>query len=233
MIGIWYSFKNDQLCLEQSVRSFRASYPNACIVICDDQKNPCDPDLIKKIDPQEYHQRSWDSLGNLNGWQCVRQMMLMQCELHDLYPLAQGSCKVDCDTIITDSSWHDHSSIASGLDIGTDSVMTGCVRYMRKDAPAAVLDFINSRWRWETYPVPEDRAIAAMCLQLWGASVEIIPWHQVAKSYSYKEDPDQSQKAKVLCFGNRDNIKSTHELSARDYAAAMMKRQLDLYDEIT
>jgi len=220
MIGIFYSFKDDQDALVLSVKAFRHAYPSGVVAVCDDGEKSCDEAVVDDLKCDYYERRDWDGKRNLNGWVCVREMMKLQIKLHELFPEHEGSVKIDCDTLVTSCDWHDSTRPASGLDMGTDSVMTGCCRYMRKDTPQVILDLIGTRWRWETFAVPEDKTIAVLLLQTYGKEIELIPWHSVAHSFDLTKSAEESKVAKIVGFGNRMNLKDIKGGAARRKHAA-------------
>jgi len=223
MIGIWFSFLHDSKCLIESVTAFRQTFPDHKICIADDPNNPISDSTKELIKPDYYELRNWDSRSNLNGWACVRGILQLQIKLQELFPQYPGALKIDCDTLIMDSSWIDIEGPISGFDLGTQCLFAGMARYLRKDVPQLVLDELSSRWQWESQAVPEDITIAAYCLKLFGRECNSVEWHSGACSYVYKNPANKNKKAKVITFGNRKEIAEGSPTEKRKIAGEAME----------
>jgi hypothetical protein len=221
MIGMWFSFGGDSECLRESVLQFRETFPDGVVAICDDAKNPISDSVRNAMNPNYYEHRKWDSKSNLNGWECVRGMLEYQIEMHRKFPSHHGALKIDCDTLILGDDWILEHSPICGLDIGTQVFFTGCARYLRRDVPAKLLDFIAKKYTRDI-AVPEDQVIANLCMALYGAECERIDWHVAAMSYSYLDESYNERKSQVITFGNRHEIKHGTPCDKRAFAGMAM-----------
>jgi len=233
MLGMWFTFGADAECLGESVKAFRTTFPDHKICICDDPKNPLSKENIDYINPDHYELRDWDSRGNLNGWQAVKGILSFQMKMHDFFPDYHGALKVDCDTLILDSSWIDKESPISGFDLGTHSLIAGMARYLRKDVPKALLDEFEARWQWQTAGVPEDTTIAIYCFKLFGNECNSILWRDGALSYSYVNPEINEKPCKVITFGNRQEIKGCANCDKRSIVGMNMAKFLKFRHENT
>ena len=206
MIGIWFSFAPDAKCLLESVTCFRNTFPDNKVCISDDPNNPISEEMKQLIKPDYYELRTWSSRANLNGWDCIKGILKLQIKLQDLFPNYPGAIKVDCDTLIGDSSWIDLEKPICGFDLGTECLFAGMSRYLRKDVQQLLLDELSTRWQWEIAKVPEDQGIGVYCLKLFGNECKSIKWFDGARSYSYNDETKNKVIAKVITFGNRKEI---------------------------
>jgi hypothetical protein len=223
MIGIWFSFAPDAKCLLESVICFRKTFPDNKICISDDPHNPISEEIKKLIKPDYYELRNWSSKSNLNGWECIKGILNLQIKLQDLFPGYPGAIKIDCDTLVGDSSWIDLEKPISGFDLGTECLFAGMARYLRKDVPQIILDELSTRWQWDIARVPEDQGISVYCLKLFGKECNSIKWFDGARSYSYTDDSKNKKFAKVITFGNRNEIKDHSPDDKRRIAGEAME----------
>lgn len=222
MIGMWFSFGADSECLIESVAQFRDVYPDHKICIFDDKNKPISQETIEFINPDHYEKREFDSCGNLNGWNAIKGILQSQIKVQEMFPSYKGALKIDCDTLLMDDSWIDYDKPICGFDLGTQCLFAGMMRYLRKDAPQAILDELSGRWQWDTMRVPEDVAIGVYCLKIWGQECKSVLWRDGALSYSYINDEINKHPAKVITFGNRGEIKQGSPCDKRAFAGMAM-----------
>jgi hypothetical protein len=232
MIGMWFSFGPDTECLRESVSAFRLQYPQGVVCICDDFKKPITSEARNAITPDCYEMRVWDNGGNLNGWSAVRGILDFQISMHEKFQGHEGALKIDCDTLIMDSSWINLHAPICGIDIGTTTMFAGMCRYLRNDAPDALLKFIDSKYTWNGARIPEDQVIGNYAALIYGKECECHDWHKVAMSYSYKNESQNQRKAKVITFGNRSEITCGTPCDKRAIAGMHMAKYRAKYNTL-
>jgi hypothetical protein len=222
MIALFFTFGGDSECLHESVAAFRAVFPSGVVTVCDDAQKPITEDVRNAIAPEHYETRQWNSNGNLNGWDTVRGILDFQTRMHEKFKGHKGSLKLDCDTLIFDSSWIDEDAPACGIDTGANVMMIGMARYLRADAAIAIRDFIASKFVWEEVRVAEDAVIAGCAFALFGKECKRNNWNEVAFSYSYINPTVNEKIRPLVAFGNRREIKEGKPCDKRAIAAIHM-----------
>lgn len=238
IIGIWFTFGLDAECLVESIHAFKRVFPNGIVCINDDQQQQIPWYILEKIKPNEYEIRNWNSSKNLNGWDTIRGILDFQIKMQELYPDAVGAIKIDSDTLILEDSWLDIQSPICGFSAGAECLVMGMCRYLRKDVPENILNFLKTRWLWEgdrvrpgvTVRVPEDSTIASYCALLYGMECKSIDWCDGASAYSYEELERNTIGHKVVNFGNRHQIKLKGDADRRYFASQEMKKYNYLID---
>lgn len=224
MIGIWFTFGPDTECVIESIRAFRATFPNSIICISDDANNSLSSATLNYIRPDHYSLREWNTKGNLNGWDAVKGILSLQKRMHSLYPKHEGAIKVDSDTMVFDDTWLDRSAPICGFSAGNQCLFSGMARYLRRDVPGEILRLLETRWLWQEASVPEDITIASYCLWHYGRECVSRNWSDGALSYSYV-DPVKNQKpCAVITFGNRHEIKGVKSCDKRSIVGMAMAR---------
>lgn len=171
--GLWFTYQDDGLCLMESVRAFRRTFPDAPICLMDEKARPLTPEHRAAIAPDYYGTRpSW---GNLNGWAACEGILETQEMLCDEFSL-QGIIKIDSDTLLLSDRWLDRACPFAGVSIGQQLFATGLMRWQRAGVSWGLLQAMKNRFRVASYPAPEDQAISAEALAAFGPECQIFPW---------------------------------------------------------
>lgn len=226
MIGLWFTYGPDSECLIESIKSFRRVFPAAPVCICDDGKEPLSEQTIRHIAPSHYEQRTWDSKGNLNGWEAILGILDFQLAMSRQYPETVGALKIDCDTLLLSGEWIDQSAPICGLNTGNHRLFIGVARYLRHDAAKAIKHEIKNRWIWPESCPPEDITIGSYALLLYGSTCKSLPWIDIAKSYDFQNAENDYQGKSVVCFGNRSQIQAKRRCDKRAFAGMHMARMM-------
>lgn len=221
---MWFSFGPDSECLIESIRAFRSTFKDSIITICDDKSNSITKEVVKLIKPDYYEKRSWNSHGNLNGYESVYGILNHQINMHSLFPGHDGAIKVDCDTSILGSNWINRDSPISGVDLGTTTFFAGMARYMRNDVPEAIKDLLDNKFTWNSVMVPEDQLIANCAMLLYGKECNRNDWVKCAGSYSFKNPEYNDRFVEIMTFGNRSEILEGSKCDKRTIAAIHMAK---------
>lgn len=95
---IFFTYKSDELCLEQSIRAIRKTFPEATVYIYDDALYPVDTFYRELGDV--YTQTHFKRNGNLKGKECCLGMYNIFNNHKNKYII-----KVDSDTLVTGKDW--------------------------------------------------------------------------------------------------------------------------------
>jgi hypothetical protein len=224
MIALFFTFAGDSECLHESVATFRAAFDNPIVAVCDDGNKPITEHVKNAIAPDHYEKRTWNSNGNLNGWDTVKGIIDFQIRMHEKFDGHKGAIKIDCDTLIFNGSWIDEDAPACGIDSGGDVMMIGMCRYLTLDAAMQIRDFLTFKFLWNNYKVKEDAVIASSAFYLFGPQCKRMDWTDVAFAYNYINETCNNKIKPVVAFGNRREIKAGSPCDKRAIAGMHMAK---------
>ena len=229
--GCWFSFSPDWLCLRESVAQFRETFPDSPVCIFDDGGKPTPPELIATLKPDHYEVTQWKRIGAIRGWEAVNGI-LAGCDHAAKVTGADGTMKIDCDTLILKSDWVDESMALDGWDIGQGRFAAGMARYLRKDVPASLMESLASGFSWPSR-VPEDQTITFESLWNFPGECRVRPirpngdgpkagaWHYRDETAGDPPTFHPLADHSVLTFGNRSQITQVKKKCERREWAGM------------
>lgn len=232
ILGLWFTYGLDSHPLIESVNAFRKTFPLGKVCISDDPKNSISQTIRADISPDIYAKRNWNSGGNLNGWPSVRGILEFQIEAQNRFPDSLGAIKIDSDTLVLGNNWLDPGKALIGLDCGSERLFSGMCRYLRKDVPNTILDYLDSRTNWSTASVPEDITIGGLTTLLFGKECVSLEWYDHALTYNFKNSEVNNRFAELVTFGSRKDIKSNCPESKRKLMRIAMMDYKKLHNKL-
>ena len=225
MTGLWFTYGPDAACLEQSVGAFRAAAPDPCVCLLDDGGEPLPEAVVARLSPDHYGRTTWPRRGNLRGWThalCALDAYARMAALTG----AGGILKLDCDTLLVDSSWIDTSAAVCGHDNPLWPCLHGGLGYwIRRDAAEAILSGLaGSRLDEGGVPVNEDHCLSWWAMRFCGAGVKVLPADgRLARTFLHHQPGEDYPGAAVVTFGDRSRLDGT-DAGKRAAVAAAMRR---------
>lgn len=227
MLGIVFCYGPDAPLLVQSAAQFRETFPDSPLCLCDQENNPIDPLFLELIQPDHYETADFDRMRNLNGFDCIQGILDFKIRMHEKFPGHEGHLKFDCDTLVMDGGWIDHSSAITGFSQGVPAYVYGSPRYMASWALAPVMDEIKKHFCGFANSAPEDQAISYATAACFGKLCTIHPMSSgLSRGWPYDSSVPFSKYFNVssLAFGNRHMMKGIPDHSMRPIAGKTMAK---------
>lgn len=166
MIAIhWFTYSGDSGILQYSIKAARKTFPEARLIVIDDERNPV-PESVKIECCQlgaEWRSSSWDRGENLRGQEAITGI------LEEMIKSNADIClKLDPDTIVAKRSWLDRfESSDYGLTAAdARGGMYGCAYAIKQDFLIPLHESVINR----PFPflAPEDMSLAERFFELFG-----------------------------------------------------------------
>ncbi len=211
MIGVWFTYRNDALCLEQSVRAFRhVAGGEAIVCVLDDAKARLPVERINTVRPDHYEVTDWPRRRNLVGWDqavCGLEAYLRMAEKFE----GDGVVKIDCDTLLLDGSWVDRSRDLDGWEAPRFPHMAGICYWVGRQGAERVLHGIKDL-RWLDHGKSGEDLIYSCWFRQYCDRVQLRPFDlKQFRGVQYTPQGDMQSadysQTRVLTFGNRTLMK--------------------------
>lgn len=249
IVVCYFSYRGDEDCIKQSIRSIRANMPRSKIYVFDDDYHPCkNPD---NIDCDKYIRTEFNRRGHLTGMECCLGMQACMAQAAEETG-AKWVMKVDCDTMLVRTSFLENRYkdifllgwCICGRKSGV-TYMTGPLYLIKSE----ILTRVSEHTKIIKMPTfgaeyPEDLVISMCCqfidntkcyLPYWGATNGYAGWvyremdphddyiygFTKLQKASVVQDIEDYKTLQVVTFGNRAQIEGDDREQHRVCAQAM------------